>query len=70
MQNDWMLDVLADLKRFAQLNGMPMLADKLSETATVAALEMTSVEEAARGRHGGELTAGAGLGGPGNIRRI
>ena len=39
MKNEWMLDVLADLKRFADLNGMPRLSAELIQAAAVAAEE-------------------------------
>lgn len=70
MRNDWMLDVLADLKRFAQLNGMPTLAEKLGETEMVAALDITSAEEKAWGANGGEIRPGRISGGTGDIRRL
>lgn len=40
MAEDWILDVLADLRRFAQLNGLPGLARQVEETALVAAREL------------------------------
>ena len=36
MKNEWMLDVLADLQRFADLNGMPRLSKELCHVAEVA----------------------------------
>lgn len=45
MKNDWILDVLADLKTFAQTNGLSALADQLEDTAFVAAAEIASSEE-------------------------
>lgn len=44
MKNDWILDVLADLRAYAQKNDLPKLAAELEETALVAAAEMTSAE--------------------------
>ncbi|MFT4961050.1 MAG: hypothetical protein ACI92Z_002136 [Paracoccaceae bacterium] len=42
MQNDWILDVLADLKTFAETNGLEALAQQLDDTALVAAAEISS----------------------------
>jgi len=48
MKKAWILDVLSDLKAFAQVNGLPALAEQLTETADLAALEIASAEEKAR----------------------
>lgn len=40
MQNEWILDVLTDLKGFARKNGLPNLADHLEDTCCVARAEM------------------------------
>lgn len=42
MQNDWILDVLSDLRSFAQENGLPRLAQHLDETALLAAAEISN----------------------------
>ncbi|MBE3636670.1 hypothetical protein [Mangrovicoccus algicola] len=42
MQQDWMLDVLADLKSFAQQNGMFALAEHLDDSLMVAAGELAA----------------------------
>ncbi|MBV1895727.1 MAG: hypothetical protein KUG70_04650 [Rhodobacteraceae bacterium] len=42
MTNDWILDVLADLKAFADTNGLGVLSLQLDETAMVAAAEISS----------------------------
>ena len=47
MGNDWILDVLADLRRFAQLNDLPLLAVQLDETAIVANAELYILQEGA-----------------------
>ncbi len=52
MKNDWILDVLADLKSYAQMNALPKLADQLAEVADTAAIELTSMERKARPVHG------------------
>ena len=48
MKNEWMLDVLADLKRFADLNGMPRLATELERVAVVACEEFDQPRGPAR----------------------
>jgi len=45
MANDWILDVLADLKAFASRNGLVALADQLRDTAVIAAAEIAAMEE-------------------------
>lgn len=40
MANEWILDVLADLKSFAIKNDLPELADGLGEVSRIAAEEM------------------------------
>ena len=50
MQNDWILDVLADLKSFAIANGMCALAEQLDDATLIAAAEIASEAEKARGR--------------------
>ena len=42
MQNDWILDVLSDLRSFAQENGLPRLAQQLDETTLLAAVEISN----------------------------
>ena len=46
MGQRWMIDVLSDLETFAANNGLPVLAQKLAETADIAIAEM-AVEMAA-----------------------
>lgn len=43
MKNDWILDVLADLKMFAKENGLVALAEQLDDTTLIAATELTSL---------------------------
>ena len=50
MQNDWILDVLADLRDFAKANELGGLAASLDETAFIAATELASHREEARAR--------------------
>lgn len=40
MHNEWILDVLADLKSFAEQNGLSVLAQQLGDTELVAASEL------------------------------
>ncbi len=42
MQNEWILDVLADLRTFARQNGLGVLAEQIDDTRLVAAAELTS----------------------------
>lgn len=44
MAHDWILDVLADLKAYADKNGLSALADELDETTLIAATEIASIE--------------------------
>lgn len=48
VNNDWILDVLADLKSFAAANGLPALAEQIDDTTLVAAAELASDTEKAR----------------------
>lgn len=47
MQNEWLLDVLSDLRSFAGANGMPQLSQQLDTTRAVAMIELTSCREEA-----------------------
>ena len=48
MANDWIIDVLVDLKTFASENGLVALAGQLDETMLVAAAEVSSTGGAAQ----------------------
>lgn len=48
MSNDWILDVLSDVKTFAKRNGLVALAEQLDEALLVAALEISNEESRAR----------------------
>ena len=56
MGHKWIIDVLADLRSFAQANDLALLADQLEQAAKVATAEVTSTVEgaslAARGHDG------------------
>lgn len=42
MTHNWIIDVLADLKQFAQQNDLVALAEQLDDTTLVAATEISS----------------------------
>lgn len=47
MGHDWIIDVLADLKRFANTNELHMLAAQLENTALVASSEIAATRDTA-----------------------
>lgn len=62
--NDWILDVLADLKSFASANGLGALAEQLDDTTLIAAAEISSQKEEARSQLNGEQSqSGSSAGG-------
>ncbi|WP_139226485.1 hypothetical protein [Sulfitobacter marinus] len=67
MQSDWILEVLTDLKAFATINGLPVLAEQLDDTAIVALAEISALEERnGRKSNGSDLfKAGSDIGGVG-----
>ena len=42
MANNWIFDVLADLRGFALANGLPGLADQMAQAARVAEAELAA----------------------------
>ena len=40
--NDWILEVLSDIKEFAQQHDLPLLGKQLSQVATIAEAEISS----------------------------
>lgn len=40
MTDRWFLDVIADMRRFAELNDLPRLAESLDDAALVAQVEL------------------------------
>ncbi len=56
MGNKWIIDVLADLRAFADLNGLPELAGKLDEATTVAKAEIGMTLEGAPMANIGDTT--------------
>ena len=55
MSNNWILDVLADLKSFALRNSLDALAEQLDDTTLVAATEIASKEREALGVLNGDV---------------
>lgn len=47
MGHKWIIDVLADLRSFAQENDLELLADHLAQTAKVASAEIEASSEGA-----------------------
>ena len=45
MNNNWILDVLTDLKKFASLNGLSALERELDSTHSVASAELDTMME-------------------------
>ena len=63
MGHDWILDVLADLKSFAQANDLPSLATHLDDAALVARAEIAShAEGTGFGKTCGYALAGRSVG--------
>jgi len=50
MAQNWMIDVLTDLRRFARDNKMPVLTEQLDDTILVAAAELSQAA------HGGPVS--------------
>ena len=70
MQHDWILDVLADLKKFASSNGLPALAEQLDDARIVAMAETAGQAEGKSvGRAGDSTEAGYGARTSGAVRR-
>lgn len=42
MNNEWIIDVLNDLRTFAKCNNLPGITDQLDDTIHVAALELSA----------------------------
>ena len=56
MSQEWMIDVLSDLRKFASVNGLLGLAEQLDDTILLAATEMKRKRQNmdAAARHGTE----------------
>lgn len=61
MRNDWILDVLADLRSFAQSNDLPLLAEQLDDTALIAVAEISGKNEGSAKQTHGRQTEPTGL---------
>lgn len=61
MRNDWILDVLADLRSFAQSNDLPLLAEQLDDTALIAVAEISGKNERSAKQAHGRPTEPTGL---------
>lgn len=60
MKYDWILDVLVDLRTFAQANGLDALAQELEQTRMVATVEIeASGEMTGAWPHGEDRTTGS-----------
>ena len=53
-ENDWILDVIVDLRAAAAANGLGALADHLSNALVIAKAEMTFPDHKAGARPNGE----------------
>lgn len=53
MKDDWVLDVLADLRAFAAQNYFPALAEQLDDTIIVAAAEIKRIGQDKAGQADG-----------------
>lgn len=63
MRNEWILDVLADLQRFARDNGLSVLAEQLDDTRLVAATELALTGEGHSGDEREPARAAGGIAG-------
>jgi len=54
MRSDWILDVLTDLKTFANANDLPVLAEQLDDTAIVALAEIAALHERTQSKTDGD----------------
>jgi len=69
MQTDWIIDVLADLRSYAEMNGLSATATSLEDATLVALAEAGSFE--ARGRSGtGSVIRTGHDGDAGNVTRL
>lgn len=44
MKHAWLLDIIGDLRRYSQKNGLPKLAEELATCESLAAIEMSTSE--------------------------
>jgi hypothetical protein len=63
MTNDWIIDVLTDLRKFSASNSLGTLADRLDDTIQVAADELHSAQTLSKAGMGDiEQTSGLAAG--------
>ena len=61
MQNEWILDVLTDLRSFAETNALPQLAEHLDDAKLIASAEIAIRDErSATSGHGDKQNTGTG----------
>lgn len=60
MAKDWIIDVLEDVRDFAAANGMPVLAEELEESISVAAAEIGQAPASQAGRYSAQIGGHAG----------
>jgi len=58
MSHDWIIDVLADLKAFAEMNGMAATAAGLDDATLVAMAELSSLDANDRDGEGAVVRTG------------
>lgn len=68
MPNKWIIDVLADLRAFAEMSGLQATAAQLEDASLVALAELSSLDAAAR--DGVASVADEHESGAGNITHI
>ncbi len=59
MGHDWIIDVLTDMKTYAQANGMDRLARKVDETLAVAREELAQAGNGGSGGGPGAMGSGS-----------
>ena len=62
MRDDWILDLLADLRSFAAANQLPRLAEQLDDTAIIALAELSERQGTAHRPHDKTEATGTDLG--------
>lgn len=67
MGHNWIIDVIADLQKFAHSNALPLLAAELTKAKTVAVVEVAAIKgDAALAARGEETDAQRIFPQPGN----
>lgn len=60
MSKQWIIDVLEDMRDFADANGMPTLAQELDKSIPVAVAEIGQAPTSQAGRYGAQIGGHAG----------